>query len=114
MFTFQEAIQDFTPILAKDLKDLLATQQDVVVFIGRETCPYCQRFAPKLSRVAKEKGVKVYFLHSQNPVDLAETQALRDAYGVKTVPGLLVAKAGQVKVVCDSSLSEEAITAFIN
>ena len=40
-------------------------------------------------------------------------QAFREKYHVQTVPGLLVAQAGQVKVVCDSSLSQEAIADFI-
>ncbi len=44
---------------------------------------------------------------------IEEIAALRKRYGIATVPGLLVAKNGSVKVVCDSSLDPEDIKDFI-
>lgn len=83
----------------------------ILFFIGRPTCPYCRRFEPKLTQVAKDNQLTVHFLNSENQD--SDTQELRTTYDVPTVPGLLVAKSGHVKVVCDSSLSEEAILDFI-
>lgn len=111
MSTFASA---FTPVLAAQAEQAIQSGEKVVLFIGRSSCPYCQRFEPKLTQVAKATGMTVYYLNSELSTDLSDVQALRAQYGVPTVPGLLVAEGGQVKVVCDSSLSEEAITQFIS
>ncbi|HFR3675519.1 TPA: thiol reductase thioredoxin [Streptococcus suis] len=85
---FQDYIQDFTSVTVEQAQNLLAAKEGAVLFIGRATCPYCNRFAPKL-------------------------QTLRDHYQVPTVPGLLVAKPTGVQVRCDSSMTEGEIAAFI-
>lgn len=94
-------------------RELLTRQDKVILFIGRITCPYCQLFVPKLASVSAELEKQVYYLNSEDMQDFTAIQSLRNDYGVATVPGLLVANSGEVKVVCDSSLSEEEITAFI-
>lgn len=101
----------FTPISVKEANAQLQTADNFILFIGRPTCPYCRRFEPKLTQVAKDNQLTVHFLNSENQD--SDTQELRTTYDVPTVPGLLVAKSGHVKVVCDSSLSEEAILDFI-
>lgn len=108
---FQDYIQDFTSVTVEQAQDLLATKEGAVLFIGRATCPYCNRFAPKLHKVAQDKQATVYFLDSSQVSP--ELQILRDHYQVPTVPGLLVAKANGVQVRCDSSMTEEEIVAFI-
>ncbi|HFI0620805.1 TPA: thioredoxin domain-containing protein [Streptococcus suis] len=108
---FQEYIQDFTNVSVEQAQNLLTDKDGAVLFIGRATCPYCNRFAPKLHKVAQDQQVTVHFLDSIQVSP--ELQALRDHYQVPTVPGLLVAKATGVQVRCDSSMTEEEITAFI-
>lgn len=110
---FSEAIAPFVPVTARQAEVKISSEDKFILFIGRGSCPYCQRFAPKLNRVASENGLTVHFLNSEDSKDLAAIQVLRQRYQVPTVPGLLVAKKGQVRVVCDSSLSEEAILDFI-
>lgn len=110
--SFQTYINDFTTVTVAQAKDLLTAKKGDVLFIGRGTCPFCNRFAPKLHAVAKDKGLKIYFLDSsQNSAELSE---LREHYNVLTVPGLLVAKENGVDVRCDSSMSEEEIFHFIH
>nr|WP_205395873.1 thioredoxin domain-containing protein [Streptococcus lutetiensis] len=108
MTTFAE---HFTNISVAAAKEQLQTADEFILFIGRPTCPFCQRFEPKLSHVAKDNQLDVYYINSEQVT--AELEELRSSYKVATVPGLLVAKTGHVKVVCDSSLSEEAILDFI-
>ena len=72
----------------------------------------CRRFEPKLTQVAKDNDLTVYYLNSENQDSV--TQDLRLTYNIPTVPALVVAKSGKVRVVCDSSLSEAVILDFIN
>ncbi|HFI0035117.1 TPA: conjugal transfer protein TraF [Streptococcus suis] len=108
---FQDYIKDFTSVTVEQAESLLTAKEGGILFIGRATCPYCNRFVPKLHKVAQDKQVTVHFLDSSQVS--SELQALRDHYHVPTVPGLLVAKASGVRVRCDSSMTEEEIAAFI-
>ena len=113
MSNFIEAVKDFERVTAQEAQKRIDGGERFILFIGRSTCPFCQLFAPKLSNVAKTDHQAVAFLNSEDQNDLKAIQDLRSAYSVNTVPGLLVAQNGQIKVVCDSSLSEEAIHDFI-
>lgn len=101
----------FTTINVAKAENQLQNAEEFILFIGRPTCPYCRRFEPKLTQVAKENKLDIYYINSDELSP--ELDNLRSTYNVATVPGLLVAKGGRVKVVCDSSLSEEEILNFI-
>ncbi|MGT2950919.1 thiol reductase thioredoxin [Streptococcus cuniculi] len=112
MFThsFQELVQDFTTISIEEAERLLV-QEGTILFLGRETCPYCQRFVPKLHSVAQATGLTVYFIDSTNPDP--RLQALRSQYQAVTVPALLYAGPTGVHVRCDSSMTEDEIRHFL-
>ncbi|MGT2716379.1 conjugal transfer protein TraF [Streptococcus respiraculi] len=112
MFTnsFQELVQDFTTISVEEAERLL-TQEEAILFLGRATCPYCQRFVPKLHKVAQATGLTVYFVDSSNPDPTL--QALRSQYQAVTVPALLYTGPAGVQVRCDSSMTEEEIHDFL-
>lgn len=113
MLNFDEAVALMEPVSALDAREKIDSKEKVILFIGRPTCPYCRKFAPKLGQVIQETGAKVLYLHSEDMSQIEDIQALRQRYGVATVPGLLVAQNGTVKVVCDSSLDPEDIADFI-
>lgn len=113
MSSIQEIFASFTPVSVKEAESHIATDHKFVLFVGRISCPYCQRFAPKLAEVAKGLGIEVFFLNSEDANDIEAIQAFRTSYNIPTVPGFLVATNGQAKVICDSSLPEEEISAFI-
>lgn len=110
--TFQDYVQDFQTVTVEQAADLLSAKEGAVLFIGRATCPYCNRFAPKLHTVAQENGLTIHFLDSSQVSP--ELQALRDQYQVPTVPGLLIARTDGVQVRCDSSMTEEEILDFLS
>lgn len=110
--SFYDSISNFKLVNSSEVTEMINKKEDFVLFIGRSSCPFCQRFAPKIGNVSEKLENNYYFLNSE---DFSDTgiSSLREKYGVKTVPGLLVFKTGDIKVVCDSSLSEEQIIDFI-
>ncbi|MFC5632075.1 MULTISPECIES: thioredoxin domain-containing protein [Streptococcus] len=105
--------QSFVKITALEAENRIQSAEKFTLFIGRSSCPFCRLFEPKLTNVANALNEAVYFLNSEDFSDATEIQKFRSKYGIPTVPCLLVSNGGTVKVVCDSSLSEDAITEFI-
>ena len=101
----------FTSISITATKDKISSTDKFILFIGR---PYCQLFEPKLSNVARNSNLTIFYVNSENSEELEDIQALRKRYGIATVPALFVSENGSAKVVCDSSLSEDDILDFIS
>lgn len=112
--TFEQAVSAFEPITVATARERIEAGNKFILFIGRPSCPYCQRFAPKLANVAQATGAKIAYINSEDFSQLEGIQAFRRRYGIATVPGLFVAENATAKVVCDSSLPEEDIIDFIS
>ncbi|KHD44734.1 bacteriocin transport accessory protein [Streptococcus uberis] len=110
---FSDVIKQFEEVTVQELSDKIETEDKVIAFLGRDTCSFCRRFAPKLASVSKEKNYHVYFVASDNMVDLPLISQFREDNHIPTVPALLVSKHGSIRRVCDSSLSEQDIISFI-
>lgn len=110
---FQEAISYFTEITMEQLNEKLEAKEDFILFMGRPSCSFCRRFAPKLAQVSQEKDLTVYYIPSDSIADFDAIQEFRASYQIQTVPALVVGNTGSVKVVCDSSLSPSEIVDFI-
>ena len=109
---FDLMISVFEKKNSAEIEKRIAENKEIILFLGRKTCPYCNIFLPKLYNVVTSLEKNIYFVDSSNNEDEFLVE-FREKYGVKTVPALLVAREKDVKVVCDSSLSEEAIKQFI-
>ncbi|ERL21605.1 thioredoxin [Streptococcus pyogenes] len=111
--TFEEIVANFIPSSVAEVTSAIASGKDMIVFLGRSSCPYCRRFAPKLAQVATDNQKDVYFVDSENAADAAELAAFRENYQLVTVPALLVSYDHRQRVVCDSSLTPDDILAFL-
>ncbi|HFE5912016.1 TPA: thioredoxin domain-containing protein [Streptococcus pyogenes] len=112
--TFEEIVANFIPSSIAEVTSAIASGKDMIVFLGRSSCPYCRRFAPKLAQVATDNQKEVYFVDSENAADAAELAAFRENYQLVTVPALLVSYDQHQRAVCDSSLTPDDILAFLN
>lgn len=110
---------------AQDTKDLelttvdrahqaIADKEIATFFIGRQSCPYCRKFARTLASVVAETKAHIYFINSEESGELDKLQSFRSEYSIPTVPGFLHIEGGQVTVRCDSSMTAEEIKAFGN
>lgn len=111
--TFEEIVANFIPSSVAEVTSAIASGKDMIVFLGRSSCPYCRRFAPKLAQVATDNQKEVYFVDSENAADAAELAAFRENYQLVTVAALLVSYDQHQRAVCDSSLTPDDILAFL-
>lgn len=111
--TFEEIVANFIPSSVAEVTSAIASGKDMIIFLGRSSCPYCRRFAPKLAQVATDNQKEVYFVDSENAADAAELAAFRENYQLVTVPALLVSYDQHQRAVCDSSLTPDDILAFL-
>ena len=112
-YTYKEDISLFTKILSGEADKLLSTENLAVVYIGRETCPYCRKFAKKLSGLVNEINTTIYYVDSDNFSD-NEIKSFRSKYNIVTVPGFVVSKNREIEVRCDSSTPENEILEMTN
>ena len=83
--SYKEAMTYVKKIRLSEVKDKINNKENFILYIGRESCPYCQKFAPKLAVVyyldndSKERKDITSFAHDMN---------------IKTVPNLSSFKKG--------------------
>ncbi|EKO5602660.1 hypothetical protein PZ877_002903 [Listeria innocua] len=59
--TYIDYVSDFKSLDVKTIKEKVKKNDKFYLYIGRETCSYCQIFVPKLYKAAKEKGQIIYY-----------------------------------------------------
>lgn len=108
--TFAEHTAAFAPVTPAELAHIIKCRQTAVVFLGRASCSYCRRFAPKLQRAAAQTGVSVRFADSSGKAAWAD---FREEHDIDTVPALMKILSDGLHVVCNSKLSEQDIEKFL-
>ena len=85
--------------IQEDMKDL--KKQIRFVYVGRETCPYCREFAPKLKEASKSNNATIYYIDTENKTD--ELAKFAEQYHIDSIPTLLVFKDGQLQETLSNS-----------
>ena len=109
---YEENIKSFKKVLSTQADELLSTKDKAVVYIGRATCPYCRKFVKKLDSLVNEVNTIIYYVDSGNFSDEG-LKVFRNKYNIRTVPGFIVHKNGEIEVRCDSSTPEDVILDMI-
>lgn len=105
---YEEDVKSFERVLSTQAEKLLSNEDLAAIYIGRATCPFCRKFAKKLSVLTNKVNTTVYYVDSENSLD-NELRSFRDKYNIVTVPGFIVRKNKEVEVRCDSSTPEDEI-----
>lgn len=81
----------FEKVHSTQADELLSNIDLAVAYIGRATCPFCRKFAKKLSGLTNKINTTIYYVDSANFSDNL-VNSFREKYNIVTVPGFIVSK----------------------
>ena len=91
--SYKEAMTYVKKIRLSEVKDKINNKENFILYIGRESCPYCQKFAPKLAVAIQKTNQTVYYLDNDSKERKDITSFAHDM-NIKTVPNLSSFKKG--------------------
>ena len=100
---YVQATNHFVQLDNSTIQNDMNTQKKQIrfVYVGRETCPYCREFAPKLKEAAKSINARIYYIDTENKTD--ELTKFAEQYHIDSIPTLLVFKDGQLQETLSNS-----------
>ena len=110
----QTAVNRLQKISLEAVEQKIQHQESFYLYTGRESCPYCQEFAPKLAEAVDKTETTVYYLDSEN-IDKTSWNNFKTTVGFKTIPNLTYFTNGIVydRLPNASQASVEVIESFI-
>ena len=100
---YVQATNHFVQLDNSTIQNDMNTQKKQIrfIYVGRETCPYCREFAPKLKEAAKSINAIIYYIDTENKTD--ELAKFAEQYHIDSIPTLLVFKDGQLQETLSNS-----------
>ena len=100
---YVQATSHFVQLDNSIIQNDMNTQKKQIrfVYVGRETCPYCREFAPKLKEAAKSINAIIYYIDTENKTD--ELVKFAEQYHIDSIPTLLVFKNGELQETLSNS-----------
>lgn len=89
---YSKNVKDFIVITPEELSEKVLSNENNYVYFGRQTCPYCRAFVPKLNKLSKERKINIYYIDTENTDTDIKLQELRSKLNIETVPSLLLFK----------------------
>lgn len=84
-----ETYEEFTDtFISVDAEEISNKEDQFILYTGRETCPYCQVFVPKLYEASKNSKNDIYYLDVEDS-DL-EIISILEKYNIQYVPDLTI------------------------
>ena len=111
---YQIAIKRLQKISLEAVEQKIQHKESFYLYTGRESCPYCQEFAPKLAEAVDKTETTVYYLDSEH-IDKTNWNNFKTTVGFKTIPNLTYFTNGTVYDILPkaSQANVEVITQFI-
>ena len=111
---YQIAIKRLQKISLEAVEQKIQHKESFYLYTGREGCPYCQKFAPKLAEAVDKTETTVYYLDSEH-IDKSSWNNFKKIVGFKTISNLTYFTNGTVYDILPkaSQASVEVIESFI-
>ena len=100
---YVQATRHFVQLDNSTIQNQMDSQKKQIrfVYVGRETCPYCREFAPKLKEASRSINARIYYIDTENKTD--ELAKFAEQYYIDSIPTLLVFKDGQLQETLSNS-----------
>lgn len=86
-------------ISQKDLDEKLGKKDSFWVYIGRPSCPDCQRFSPRLEKLLTSKKKNLFYYNTTCKVsEKKEMKAYVEGLQVHEIPAILKVEKGKITV----------------
>ncbi|WP_375555377.1 thiol-disulfide isomerase [Streptococcus nidrosiense] len=111
---YQIAVNRLQKISLEAVEQKIQHQESFYLYTGRESCPYCQEFVPKLAKAVDKTKITVYYLDSEH-IDKTSWNSFKTNVGFKTIPNLTYFTNGTAYDILPkaSQASVEVIESFI-
>ena len=111
---YQIAVNRLQKISLEAVEQKIQDQESFYLYTGRESCPYCQEFVPKLAEAVDKTGTTVYYLDSEH-INKTSWNNFKTTVGFKTIPNLTYFTNGTTydRLLNASQASVEVIESFI-
>lgn len=89
---YNENIKNTVPISSKELTQKISNlekNEEIFVYVGRPSCPYCREYSEELRQAIEETHQKVYYLESREDDKDQILEDFRDKYNIEYVPSIL-------------------------
>ncbi|HHT7828260.1 TPA: hypothetical protein ACT2H6_000517 [Streptococcus suis] len=63
---YVKAVKSYQAISIDEVEQKVQDEEEFILYIGRETCPYCRDFAPKLTEAVERSRATIYYLDSES------------------------------------------------
>ncbi|HEM3587743.1 TPA: thioredoxin [Streptococcus suis] len=92
---YVKAVKNYQAISIDEVEQKVQDEEEFILYIGRETCPYCRDFVPKLTEAVERSHATIYYLDSESDPN-GKIQQFRQSQGLTTVPSLTYYKSGKL------------------
>jgi predicted bacteriocin transport accessory protein len=84
-------------ISQKDIASNISQKNSLIVYIGRDSCPTCRVFKPKLIKYLNARHKHIFYFNTQgNNKEIHDFRKFYNNLGVHYVPSIIIIKKGKV------------------
>lgn len=88
--SYKEIVKTFETIKLNEFNKKIAEKEEFLVYIGRETCPHCQKFVPMLHDITQKQKVDIVYIESDKlDLESDEFKSFQTQYKIESVPFMM-------------------------
>lgn len=85
----------FIEISSLDFKNKVNSSETYIYFIGRDTCPACQKFKPIAKEFSSNEKITIYYVNTTN-FDDSDWNIIDEFVDVKYIPTIVVSQKSSI------------------